>query len=300
MKRARLVSAIFAAVALFVNVSSSGGEVVNYSVKYQFPAGTSGLSDPSPDTSLLNRKKSSTVPANKLHKKKALWFAVGNVVFGTAGYFWSQKAWGTSSGKFHWKHDWTGDNMAQNDEVSHLVVSYKVSQSLKPVYQWLGFSPARSMTFGSLHSALLGTLIEYPIDAYNPLQGLGTSDLVANYIGCGLALGHYHVPALRNFDLKLSFKQAPWIANPHGVAGTPEEFDNEIFWLVFRPVYKKINFLHLGVGYSTNHYNYVVEREYYLGVGTTIPDVVSLVSRKIAGWLSPLNMFYIELHKRLD
>jgi len=253
-----------------------------------------------PDTALLNHRSVPVTSTYKLNKKKALWFAMGNVALGTAGYFWSQQAWGSSSGKFHWKNDWTGDNLAQNDEMSHTVTSYNFSRYFQPVYQWLGLSPSRSMTFGTLHSALLGSFIEYPIDAYNPLQGLGVSDLIANYIGCGLALGQYHLPALKNFGLKLSFKQAPWIATTHGVAGTAEEFDNDIYWLTFRPAYKKIDFVQLGLGYSTNHFKVKVEREYYVGVGTTLPDVVKIFSPKAARWLLPLDMFFLEVHHRLD
>jgi hypothetical protein len=253
-----------------------------------------------PDTALLNHRAVPVTGSYKLNQKKALWFGLGNVAFGIAGYFWSQEAWGSSSGKFHWKNDWTGDNLAQNDEMSHTVTSYNFSRYFQPVYQWLGLSPNRSMTFGTLHSALLGTFIEYPIDAYNPLQGLGVSDLMANYVGCGLALGQYHLPALKNFGLKLSFKQAPWIATSHGVAGTVEEFDNDIYWLTFRPAYKKIDFVHFGLGYSTNHFKIKVEREYYVGVGTTLPDVVKIISPKAAKWLLPLDMFFLEVHRRLD
>ena len=259
------------------------------------------LSNPAAETLFASRQPHTlTTPAYRVHKNRLLWFALGNVAFGAAGYFWSQEAWGSSSGKFHWKKDWTGDNLAQNDEISHTVAAYNVSQALQPVFGWMGFSPSRSMTFATLHTALLTTLIEYPIDAYNPLQGFGTSDLVANLLGCGLALGHYHVGALRNFDFKVSFKQAPWIANSHGVAGTAEEFDNEIYWLTFRPIYKRADFLHLGLGYGTNHYKGPVEREYYIGVGTTIPDAVGVISPKIAKWLNPLEMFYIEFHHRLN
>lgn len=276
-------------------------EAPTHYIRFHLQTSIARTTDPDQDTLLLNHRiQTVSHPMYKLNKKKALWFALGNVALGTAGYFWSQEAWGSSSGEFHLKKDWTGDNLAQNDEISHTVASYNFSRYFQPVYQWLGLSPDRSMTFGTLHSALLGTLIEYPIDAYNPLQGLGISDLWANYVGCALALGQYHLPALRNFNLKLSFKQAPWAANSHGVAGTAEEFDNEIFWLTYRPVYKEINFLQVGLGYSTNHYRFAVEREYYIGLGTTLPDLVGIISPKVSGWLLPLDMFYLSVHYRLN
>jgi len=268
------------------------------SIEFQMQADLAKSSEP--DTALLNHRVVPVPSTYKLNQKRALWFGLGNVAFGVAGYFWSQQAWGSSSGKFHWKNDWTGDILAQNDEMSHTVTSYNFSRYFQTAYQWLGLSPNRSMTFGTLHSALLASFIEYPIDAYNPLQGLGVSDLMANYIGCGLALGHYHLPALRNFALKLSFKQAPWIATSYGVAGTAGEFDNDIYWLTFRPVYKKIDFVQLGLGYSTNHFKVKVEREYYIGIGTTLPDIVKIFSPKAAKWLLPLDMFYLEFHHRLE
>lgn len=300
MKTVLLLGQTFLILFLSTESLFAQSELPAKTIRYQLRADLVEVSEPETETLLVNHGISSSVPVYRLHKKRALWFALANLAFGTAGYFWSQEAWGTSSGKFHWKKDWTGDNLAQNDEISHIVVAYNFSKIFQPVYQWLGLAPSGSMTYGTLHSALLSTLIEYPIDAYNPLQGFGTSDLLANYLGCGLALGQYHLPALKNFNLKLSFKQAPWISNTHGVAGTAEEFDNEIYWLTFRPVYKRVDFLHLGLGYSTNHYKYVVEREYYLGIGTTIPEVVAIFSPKIARRISSLSMVYLELHKRLE
>ena len=288
-------------ILLVNNCGFAQSRLPNHPIQFQLQTNIAKSSEPDSDTLLINHRHLSFHPNTyKLNKKKALWFTLGNIALGTAGYFWSQEAWGTSSGKFHWKKDWTGDNLAQNDEVSHVVVPYNFARYFQPVYQWMGLSPSRSMTYATLHAALLASLIEYPVDAYNPLQGLGVSDLIANYVGCGLALGQYHLPQLRNFGLKLSFKQAPWVANTHGVAGTAEEFDNEIFWLTFRPVYKKVDFLHLGLGYSTNHFNIIVEREYYLGLGTTIPDLFKIVSPKVSGWLLPLDMFYLEFHHRLE
>lgn len=234
-----------------------------------------------------------------VNKTKLLWFGAANVALATGAYFWSQEAWGASSGRFHWKHDWWDDNLAQNDEVSHTVISYNGCHALQPVYRWMGFSPDRSMTYATIHSALWATLVEYPLDAYNSLQGFGVSDLAANYLGCGLALGQYHVSPLRNFGLKLSFKRAPWSANPHGLAGTAPEFDNEIYWLLFQPRNGLIDFLQYGVGYSTNHDNIKVEREYYLGFGTTLPDFAGIFSPKLAEWTVPLKMFLLELHFRL-
>ncbi|MCI0531254.1 MAG: hypothetical protein L0Y74_04830 [candidate division Zixibacteria bacterium] len=265
------------------------------------PLPASALLTESPDSLQLNPHSLSGLPTGNRNFKGRRWiFAAGNAAALGLGYIWSQNAWGSSAGKFHWKNDWTGDNLAQNDEISHLVICFNISRYLRPVYNWLGVSPERSALYSSLHTATIGTLVEYPIDAHNPLQGLGVSDLIADYAGSVLALGQYHFPALDDFYLKSSFKQAPWNSNENILAGKLEEFDNEIFWLTYKLKFKRMDFLHAGFGYSTNHHTVKVQREYYIGLGTTIPEMINILSPKLARILLPLDLFYLELHQRLN
>ena len=43
----------------------------------------------------------------------------------------TQRTWGHARGRFHVKHDWTGDGLSQNDEASHLFVGYTLTRTLR-------------------------------------------------------------------------------------------------------------------------------------------------------------------------
>ena len=115
-------------------------------------------------------------------------------------------AWGVPDGRFHFKDDWSGDNLALNDEVSHLVVSYKLTQLFHSGYRALGYSEGTARLMGVIEAAVIVTAVEYPIDAYNPTQGFGVSDLLFDYAGIGLGYLKIADSRFADWDLKVSVK----------------------------------------------------------------------------------------------
>jgi hypothetical protein len=223
------------------------------------------------------------------------WYTYGGIAAAHVGgslpvYNYLTNTWGAPTGKFHIK-DETADHLAFNDEVSHLFVSYKLTQGFGAAYRGLGFSDGRARLLGALESAFIMTFVEFPVDAYNPSQGLGITDLAADYLGIGLAWMKDANPSFENLDVKVSMRS---FSNQYsrGLGEDQEDYDNYIYWLTYR--YK---FAVAGIGYGTTHPSpYDPDPSAYFGVGTTIPDLVGVFSKKLAGNLKPLELYFFNLN----
>jgi hypothetical protein len=214
----------------------------------------------------------------------------GNLVIMPLAYNHMVKTWGIPNGKFHFKHDWSGDHMALNDEVSHLVISYKMVQAFHSGYKFIGYTDRTAKILGMIETAVIVTAVEYPLDAYNPGQGLGVSDLIFDYAGIGLAYIKISDERFRNWDLKTSVKS--FAHTKRQVLGdNAEDYDNYIYWLT----YKKSPAV-FGFGYSTSHpLSGGVDKEFYLGIGTTLPDLLEPISGKLAKVFRWLEVYYFNL-----
>jgi hypothetical protein len=263
----------------------------NYSKTENLPS-PPAVFDPEAQT---RRAGSSTYPLMKsrISYRKASIIGGLNLVAVTLGFHQAVNAWGESNGRFHIKDDWKGDGLAQTDELSHFMWGYKMTQFLYCVYDWVGFSPKTSQALSSSESALISTLVEYPIDAYNPQQGLGVSDLIFDYLGVGLAVARKHYSWLNDFDFKISWKKNIFSQNKTPFAQTYEEYDNFIYWLTYRPkLFLPKKLLCFGFGYSVTHLELKPKREFYGGIGLSIPDFVSLFSKKLGDKSKFLEILY--------
>jgi hypothetical protein len=216
---------------------------------------------------------------------------VGNVVFGAGAYLYFADTWGAPKGKFHIK-DELHDNVGFTDEISHFYAGYKMTDGFAWLFRVLKVPPEKANRLGALQTVLILTLIEFPMDSYNPSQGMGLTDLVADYAGVGWGLLKKEHP--NNFDMKFCVKQPPWKFKHKLLASDNAEFDNFIWWGVWKPKY-----VWTGIGYSTNHDRPDVKPEVYLGVGTTLYDLLHLVSPKVAAEVRSLDTYFISLRLRL-
>ncbi len=200
--------------------------------------------------------------------------------------------WGVPSGKFHMK-DEIHDYLRFNDEVSHLFISYKLSQGFESVYGKIGFSDNRARMLGAIEAAFIMTAVEYPLDAYNPDQGFGATDLVADYTGIAFAYWKSKDSRLSNFDLKVSMKAISG-GGRVGLGYDNEDYDNYVYWMTY-----KYKFAVAGFGYSTRRDSPTnPESQGFIGIGTTIPDLVGIVSEKAASFLKPLELYFFNFHIR--
>jgi hypothetical protein len=101
---------------------------------------------------------------------------------GYVAYEQSQASWGLSNGKFHFKDD-LRDGLAMSDEASHLFAAYYLTRALHIGYDWTGLSSTQARRLAAAHAWVWMFLVEYPIDALNPTQGFGVSDVAFNTVG---------------------------------------------------------------------------------------------------------------------
>jgi len=221
---------------------------------------------------------------------------------GCAGYAYSRMDdwWGHQKGEPHIKHnDWNGDNLAQTDEASHTFISYKLAQAATHFAQWTGLPDGTSMIIGGSLSTIIMTWVEYPVDTYNPVQGFGYSDEIADLAGIGLALARekWH-DQLDFFDLRFSIKE-PKNLPSEVIAQTFAGNDAYIYWLVVQPNEKFP--VHPAIGISANHYSQdrVVEQEIYFGFGTSAGELAGIFSPKLKRRLDMWNTYEISFYFRV-
>jgi hypothetical protein len=230
-------------------------------------------------------------------KRAVLW---GGITAG-AGYYafeQSQASWGGSTGKFHFKDD-LHDGLALTDEASHLFTSYQLTRALYTGYSWTGLSSTAARRLAAAHAWLWAFSVEYPVDAYNPTQGFGVSDLVANTLGV-LAAYQHTKPSPDWWDIKISVKNSFFADGSRLVANTNEQYDAFIYWLTVRPSRSRYVPVWLGAGYSTTHHEWPrIDKELHLGIGTTVGDMVGLISPSAARYLRPANALFLNLSTKI-
>jgi hypothetical protein len=232
-----------------------------------------------------------------INYKRAAPLAVANA--GAIGYGFRRaiSAWGESQGGFHFKNDWKGDHLAQIDELSHFVWGYKMTQFLFWSYGWAGFSPKTSRLIAVSQTAFVLTMVEYPIDAYNPKQGVGLSDLAFDYAGIGLACLKQRCRWLENFDVKISWRKDIIFGNQPVFAQTYSQFDNFIYWLTYKTeLFLPQKALCFGLGYGVTHRQDRPTRHLLMGIGLSLPDFVSLFSEGLGKQVKFLDLFYPNLN----
>ena len=241
-----------------------------------------------------------TLTQNRVSFNRATVSGIGNAAAIFFGFKHTTILWGKSNGRFHIKDDWTGDHLAQTDEISHFMWGYKMTQFFFSTYHWTGLSPHTGELLSMVESALILTAVEYPVDAYNPKQGLGVSDLIFDYMGVGLAYAKKHNTWLGNLDFKISWKRNIFIANHSAFAQTYADYDNTIYWLTCRASLifpRKI--VCWGLGYSTTHVGIEPKRQFYLGVGLSMSDFAGLFGKKLKKPAGFLDLFYPNLRLKL-
>ena len=206
-------------------------------------------------------------------------------------------SWGKTKGGFHFKEDWAGDRLAQIDELSHLMWGYKMTQFLYCAYRWAGFSSKASHLISVSQTALVLTMVEYPIDAYNPKQGLGVSDLVFDYAGIGFAYAKERYAWLGDFDLKISSRRNILLGNQPLFAQTYEQFDNFVYWLTYRTrLFLPQKVFCFGLGYGVTHHGDEPNRHIFGGIGLSLPDFLSLFGEELGRRVGFLETFYPNLN----
>lgn len=209
--------------------------------------------------------------------------------------------WGHGYCPFHFKkNDWGDDNLVQTDEISHFMISYKVAQAGTGLSRWSGLSDKTSRIIGGSIALGIMAWVEYPIDAHNPLQGFGVSDMLADCLGVTLALTRDKwFDELSFLDVKISVKDFSKVNN-EVIAQTFAQNDAFIYWLTARPA--KDFPVHVAIGYSANHENEerLPEREIYIGFGTSLNEIAGFMDSKLFRRLDTLSFYEISFYFRIN
>ncbi|GAB4323493.1 MAG: hypothetical protein Kow0074_15770 [Candidatus Zixiibacteriota bacterium] len=217
----------------------------------------------------------------------------------TAAYRQTQDTWGESRGKFHFKHDWTGDGMALSDETSHLFAAYHLQRLLHAGYKWTGLSDPNARRLASLEAWLLMFSVEYPIDAYNPSQGFGASDVLFNTVGVAAA----HLRSMQStprWDIKISVKRSFFDGQSRIVAQDDKHYGDYVYWLTYKPWSDPDNPLVAGVGYSIDSYSGREPiKQIHFGVGTTIDLLGGMIHESVGQFLRPLSPIFLNINTKI-
>lgn len=214
-------------------------------------------------------------------------------------YEQSQASWGVSNGQFHFKDD-LHDGLALSDETSHLFAAYHLTRVLNTGYTWTGMTSTVSRRMAAAHAWLWTFLVEYPIDALNPGQGFGASDLAFNTVGV-LAAYHHTRPGPRPWwDIKISVKESFFSGENRFIAHSNEQYDDYVYWLTVRPTRQRYLPLWIGAGYSTTHGEWPqLDKELHLAVGTTVEDLAAMINEDAGKFLRPLNFFFLNVGTKI-
>jgi len=230
------------------------------------------------------------------HRRTVRLMVVGGLQVAGLGFVYreAQQTWGESGGRFHIKNDWTGDTLSQSDEISHFFFGYTLTRVFSRMWRWGGMRAESARSLGAAESAITMTLVEV-MDAYNPREGLGISDLVFDYAGVGVGLLSLHHPG--NWGIRTSAKG---VATARPFSLTKSQYDDWIFWATYRPPLRwgAKQPLSFGLGHSTRRApdGLSAVRELHFGIGTTLPDIVRVFAPQIAQHLEILDFYYLNLN----
>lgn len=214
-------------------------------------------------------------------------------------YEQSQASWGLSNGQFHFKDD-LHDGLAMSDETSHLFAAYHVTRALQTGYAWTGLSNTASRRMAAAHAWLWTFLVEYPIDAFNPTQGFGASDLVFNTAGVLAAYQQTRTGPRPWWDIKISVKESFFQGENRFIAHSNEQYDDYVYWFTVRPTRQRYIPVWIGAGYSTTHGEAPqMDKELHLAVGTTIEDLATMFDEDVGRYLRPFNFFFLNFGTKI-
>jgi len=229
----------------------------------------------------------------------AVW---GALSLGEGGYTYEKttEVWGKPKGKFHFKDDFLGDGLALTDEASHLFLAYKLTQLARHGFRWCGLQPTAAIRAGVIQAAIYMLAVEFPMDAYNPAQGFGVSDFVADLAGVGLAWYRAGLGEPR-WDLKISVKSQFLEGNRRLIAHTNKQYDDYIYWLTYRISQNRYNPIVTGIGYSTHHTNgRAPDKELHLYVGTSLSEIGRIIGRRTERAFSPAEFYFFSIGPRMS
>ena len=217
-------------------------------------------------------------------------FSVGGVAFASSEF---TKAWGeSSSSKWGWKTgDYNGDGLLQTDEIGHFQLGQLLTEFGYGMATWSGLNHKTGLWIGGGLSFGVLLWVEI-IDAYNPSQGFGVTDIFADLAGILFAVMKKNSKFADRFDLRVTFEDLKVVPNNLLLPTTFAEYDNYIFWLTYQP-HEDIP-VDICLGYSTDRDfpNKIPRRELYIGAGISGEELITFFGGKKTEKLAAFARWY--------
>ncbi len=225
-------------------------------------------------------------------------FSVGAVAYASGEF---TRVWGeSSSSTWGWKTgDWNGDGLVQTDEFSHFQLGQRITEFGYGMSRWCGFRHNTSLWIGA-SIGLAGTFWVEIIDAYNPDQGFGVTDMVVDVAGVLFALLRKQSPFVDRFDLRVTFEDLKYIPDNLFMATDFRGYDNAIFWITYQPD-KDLPFdVCLGYSSDRDYPSKVPRRELFIGAGISGEKLIGLFDSDLARQIGTFAEWYeITLYARV-
>jgi len=164
------------------------------------------------------------------------------IVAGTLGagmlavHFYQQNGWWKDNQtSFHFREDLKYGQSV--DKIGHFFGASALTFSFSKALQWARVPESEALLFGAGASFLFQTYVEVR-DGYSA-WGFDRVDFAADLAGAVFPLVQYHVPFLRNFQVKFSYHPSDLLDNPGGIGFRGQQhilfddYEGQTFWLSF-------------------------------------------------------------------
>jgi hypothetical protein len=182
----------------------------------------------------------------------------------TAIHLYQQSGWWKDNRtSFHFQEDLVYGLSV--DKIGHLYGAYLLGFVLQKSLEWADVPEERSLYLASGGSLLFQTYVEIE-DGFSA-WGFDRVDFASDVAGAAWPILRYHIPALRNLDLKMSYHPSDLLGNPGGIGFKGQkhimidDYEGQTFWFSLK-VHNLLpnaareywpEFLCLAMGYGARH-----------------------------------------------
>ena len=162
----------------------------------------------------------------------------------------------------------------QMDKVGHTLSNFQIGRLMMDAMDWAGYSKKKQILIGGLSGFAYMSAIEV-MDGYSDGWGFSWSDMGANALGTGIAVGQKALWNEQRIQLKISYYPSPYAKYRPDLLGNSfatemlKDYNGQTYWLSINPssfMKKETKFpkwLNVAFGYGANgmlgaNYNNVV------------------------------------------
>jgi hypothetical protein len=193
-----------------------------------------------PPTSLKGDISASRFRTDSNYKARRIVLLTGTAALTTGSLIYLNEVWYKpySTGKFHFFDD--SEEWLQMDKAGHVLTNFQISRVMMETFRWAGFPKKQQVLLGGSMGFAYMTAIEV-MDGYSQGWRFSWSDMAANAIGTGLAIGQKKLWNEQRINLKFSFHQSPYAKYKPELLGSGlgqeiiKDYNGQTYWLSVSP-----------------------------------------------------------------